>query len=236
MIIRVFQARLKPGKREAFERLCREINVPLMTAQPGCLTVRIGEPAKAHPDIFVIVSLWRDLPSLQAFTGERWQEATILPGEADLLEEAAVQHYDESYAGLVSMWHAVAEVVREREVTVLRAPLSAAQWEQVRGLLPAEKRTGRPRADDRQTLEGILYVLRTGCRWRDLPERYGSPVTCWRRFRQWEADGTWERVWRALFATLDVQGKQAWALAFFDAHHIPAKRERRAVHARPRDF
>lgn len=61
--------------------------------------------------------------------------------------------------------------------------LSDAQWELIRPLLPAAKPTGRPRADDRRTLNGILYVLRTGCRWKDLPERYGSSVTCWRHIR-----------------------------------------------------
>lgn len=228
VIIRVFRARLKPGRRSAFERLCREVTIPLMHAQQGCLTVRVGEPARAHPNIFVIVSLWQDLPGLKTFTGEHWQEATILPGEADLLEEVVVQHFDESYSSLVAMWHAVADIVREREVAALKAPLTVAQWECVRALLPAEKRTGRPRADDRQTLDGILYVLRIGCRWRDLPPQYGSPVTCWRRFRQWEADGTWEQIWRTLFATLDAQGKQAWALTFFDGHFVPAKRKRGA--------
>lgn len=226
MIIRVFRARLKPGKRSAYERLCRDVAFPLMRAQKGCLTVRVGEPVKTHPDILVIVSLWQDLPSLQAFTGEHWQEVSVVPGEADLLEEVMVQHFDESYSSLVAMWHAVADVVREREVAALKAPLTAAQWERVRALLPAEKRTGRPRADDRQTLEGILYVLRNGCRWRDLPPQYGSPVTCWRRFRQWEADGTWEQIWRTLFAALDTPGKQAWALGFFDGRVAPSKRKR----------
>jgi transposase len=60
--------------------------------------------------------------------------------------------------------------------------LSDAQWQRIQPLLPAPKPTGRPRADDRRTLNGILYVLRPGCRWRkDLPDRYGSSVTCWRR-------------------------------------------------------
>jgi transposase len=57
--------------------------------------------------------------------------------------------------------------------------LSDDQWELIQPLLPAPKPTGRPRADDRCTINGILYVLRTGCRWKDLPDRYGSSVTCW---------------------------------------------------------
>ena len=64
--------------------------------------------------------------------------------------------------------------------------LSDAQWECIQPLLPPANATGRPRADDRRTLNGSLYVLRTGCRWQDLPRRYGSPVTCGRRLDQWQ--------------------------------------------------
>ncbi len=61
--------------------------------------------------------------------------------------------------------------------------LTCEQWKRLEPLLPPGKRCGRPRADDRKTLDGILYVLRTGCRWADVPREYGSPVTCWRRLR-----------------------------------------------------
>jgi transposase len=102
--------------------------------------------------------------------------------------------------------------------------LSDAQWELIRPLLPAAKPTGRPRADDRRTLNGILYVLRTGCRWKDLPERYGSSVTCWRRLDQWQMDGVWERVWRAVLTALDEAGKLDWSRAFLDGSFVPAKK------------
>jgi transposase len=58
-------------------------------------------------------------------------------------------------------------------------------------------RTGRPRADDRRTIEGILFVLITGCRWQDLPREYGAPTTAWRRLKRWGEEGVWERIWRA---------------------------------------
>jgi transposase len=63
------------------------------------------------------------------------------------------------------------------------------QWGVLQPLLPPRSRTARPRADDRRTLEAILFVLKTGCRWRDLPREYGSPVTAWRRLRRWEKEG-----------------------------------------------
>ena len=231
MIVRIFRARLKPGRRPAYERLCREVSEPLMRAQPGCQTTCIAPSRAAHNDDFTFVSVWRDLESLRGFAGEHWQEATILPGEADLLETVRVEHYDDAYASLVELWHANAETVRQREATALAVPLKDAQWEALRDLLPLRRggKRGRPRADDRRTLDGVLYVLRNGCRWHDLPAAFGDPVTCWRRFSRWEADGTWERVWRALLATLEPVERQAWALAFVDGRRVPTKRRRAAV-------
>ncbi|HEX9035664.1 MAG TPA: transposase [Ktedonobacterales bacterium] len=221
MIIRVFRARLKPGKRPAFERLCQSFSIPLMREQPGMLAISIAAPAPRRLDEFILVSVWRDLESLRAFAGPNWREATILPGEADLLEAAGVEHYNESYSSLIELWTATSETIKRREATALATELTDAQWAAIAPLLPAPARTGRPRANDRQTLEGILYVLRNSCRWHDLPSRYGDPVTCWRRYVQWERSGVWERIWEALLVTLEPVARQAWALAFLDTRFIP---------------
>ena len=102
--------------------------------------------------------------------------------------------------------------------------LSDAQWKLIQPWLPAPKRRGRPRADDRRTINGVLYVLRTGCRWRDLPGEYGSSVTCWRRLNQWQEQGVWEDIWRTLLGTLDAQGRLEWERAHLDATFAPAKK------------
>jgi len=108
---------------------------------------------------------------------------------------------------------------------MLRHELSDEQWALIAPLLPPRRKgRGRPRADDRTTLNGILYVLKTGCAWQDLPRQYGSPTTCWRRLQTWSEDGTWERVWRALLWELDARGKLEWAQAFLDGSFVPAKR------------
>lgn len=86
------------------------------------------------------------------------------------------------------------------------------------------EKAGRPRAHDRKTLNGVLYVLRTGCRWQDVPREYGSPATCWRRLRRWEEEGIWERIWRGLLALLDEQEKLECSRAFLDGCFIPAKK------------
>ncbi|HEV2459148.1 MAG TPA: IS5 family transposase [Ktedonobacterales bacterium] len=105
-----------------------------------------------------------------------------------------------------------------------RIGLTEQQWAFIRPLLPPPAHTGRPRADDRRTIEGILYVLITGCRWQDLPREYGAPTTVWRRLKRWGEEGIWERIWRAALAALDVQGKLDWSMAFLDGSFAPAKK------------
>ena len=82
-----------------------------------------------------------------------------------------------------------------------RPLLTDAQWARIAPHVPkpkAKPKGGRPRADDRACLEGILWILRTGARWRDLWEQYPSPVTCWRRLGEWER----QDVWLAFVASL----------------------------------
>jgi len=76
--------------------------------------------------------------------------------------------------------------------------LSDYEWEVIKPLLPPRSRVGRPRTDDRMVLNGILYVLTTGCRWMDMPLEYGSYKTAWRRLKKWQDEGVWYRILRAL--------------------------------------
>jgi putative transposase len=63
-----------------------------------------------------------------------------------------------------------------------RSDLTEAQWQRIKRLLPKAKITGRPRGDEREVINGILYVLSTGCRWEELPHHIGaSGTTCNRR-------------------------------------------------------
>jgi transposase len=101
------------------------------------------------------------------------------------------------------------------------------QWEKIKAFLPKRKRSlrgGRPPADDRACLEGILWVLRSGARWRDLPERYPSPSTCWRRLVEWEGEGVLVEIWQAFLDTLDERGLLDWDEVFVDASFSPAKK------------
>lgn len=99
----------------------------------------------------------------------------------------------------------------------LPSDLTDREWEFLRPLLPPAKRRGRPRADDRRTLNGILYVLSTGCRWEDLPpERYGSGKTCWYRFSQWRKAGLWNAIAGTLLLELNRRRKIDLTNAYLD--------------------
>jgi transposase len=101
------------------------------------------------------------------------------------------------------------------------------QWALIVPLLPPPKARGRPRSDDRRTINGILWVLRSGARWRDLPRDYGSPSTCHRRLQEWQDQGIWEQIWLQLLGTLDAEGKLDWSQAFLDGSFVPAKKGER---------
>jgi transposase len=103
------------------------------------------------------------------------------------------------------------------------------QWALIEPLLPAPKGCGRPRADDRRTLNGILWVLRSGARWKDLPPRYGSRSTCHRRLQEWQEQGVWERIWLTFLGELDQQGKLDWSQAFLDGSFVSAKKGERIL-------
>jgi transposase len=102
--------------------------------------------------------------------------------------------------------------------------LTENQWAFIKPLLPPPARTGRPRADDRWTIECILYILITGCRWQDLPRGYGAPTSVWRRLKWRSEQGLWDCLWHAALATLDCHGQLDWTVAFLDGSFVPAKR------------
>jgi transposase len=82
--------------------------------------------------------------------------------------------------------------------------------------------------DDRACLNGILFVLSTGIRWDRLPQQlgYGSGMTCWRRLRDWQQAGVWDRLHALLLAELQASGRIDWSRAVADSSHLRAKRER----------
>ena len=89
----------------------------------------------------------------------------------------------------------------EPDSNVPQPQLTDEQWLLISDFFPVpapDPRGGRPRADARRCLEGILWVLRSGARWKDLPRSFPSYVTCWRRFVEWSSAGVWDQAWRRL--------------------------------------
>lgn len=101
--------------------------------------------------------------------------------------------------------------------------ISDLQWAAIEPLLPVTKRTGRPKANSRRVLNGIIYVLLTGTAWGKLPPEYGNPTTCWRRLRHWSNDGTWLKIWRALLPLLSDEERQEWSDALLKGHFHPCR-------------
>lgn len=89
---------------------------------------------------------------------------------------------------------------------VKRYELCDAQWDRIEALLPGKRGDrGRTGADNRLFVNGVLWVLRSGARWEDLPERYGKWKTTHKRFCRWAKAGVWERVFDSLTGDSDNQ-------------------------------
>ena len=74
------------------------------------------------------------------------------------------------------------------------------QWKLLIPSIPSHSHTGRPRANDRSTVNGILYVLMSGCRWMDIPSKYGSYKTAWERHKKWSSKDVWKNMMNSLIS------------------------------------
>lgn len=106
-----------------------------------------------------------------------------------------------------------------------RHELTDEQWALIGPQLPQRTaRTGRPPSDPRRMWNGILWILRTGAPWRDLPERFGPWQTVYDHFSTWRRSGTFERILETLQIRLDREGKIDWDLWCIDGTQIRAAR------------
>jgi transposase len=103
-----------------------------------------------------------------------------------------------------------------------RHELTNAQWARLEPLLPPERsgKPGRPFHDHRRTINSILWLLKTGVPWRDLPARFGPWKTVANRFYRWRQAGIWQRVFAALLQQADQVGSLDWKLQFVDSTTI----------------
>ena len=106
-----------------------------------------------------------------------------------------------------------------------RHELSDEQWELIKPVLPARTATtGRRPRDPREMANAMLWVLRTGAPWRDLPGRFGPWQTAYDYFRAWRKEGVFDRILEALQFRLDAEGRIDWDLWCIDGSSIRASR------------
>src|SRR5262249_28699837 len=118
-------------------------------------------------------------------------------------------------------------MARKRVIDIPDPELSDDQWAKLAPLLPEPQPSphGGPKpVPNRPVVEGILWVLRNGGRWKALPRGYPSPATCWRRLATWEAEGVWLKAWRTLLDHLHAQERVRWEECFADGSFAPAKK------------
>jgi transposase len=96
--------------------------------------------------------------------------------------------------------------------------LSDEAWAAIDRHLPRGK-PGKPRVDDRRVISGILHVLKTGCRWRDVPPEYGPATTIYNRYNRWSQRGLWQRLFEQIAASGDVPRELS-----LDSSHVKAHR------------
>jgi transposase len=108
-----------------------------------------------------------------------------------------------------------------------RRVVSDELWSRISQFLPPhppQPKGGRPWADDRECLEGILWVLRSGARWCDVPVDLPSGPTCWRRLRDWTGEGVLEDIQQALLEELEDAGGLDFSQLVADATFVRGKK------------
>jgi len=105
--------------------------------------------------------------------------------------------------------------------------LTDEQWLIIEPLIPKTIKSakgGRPRKPDKEVLQGILWILQTGARWKDLPQDYPPYQTCHRRFQEWSRSGTINRVLVAIAQDMEERGKLDLSECFIDGTFASAKK------------
>ncbi len=103
--------------------------------------------------------------------------------------------------------------------------LSDEQWNRIKRLLPKPATTGRPREDDREIINGIVYVMWTGCRWEDMPHDIAaSPKTCNRRLLEYQRRRVWQKIVASLMKEAYSKGMINLNNCYHDASVIKSKR------------
>jgi transposase len=114
-----------------------------------------------------------------------------------------------------------------------RGDLTTAEWVRLKRHLPKSGRRGGRWVSHRRIINGILYRQRTGVPWRDLPARFGKWKTVYERHRRWSADGTWDRIFAAVLADADAEGRIDWSMVSVDSTSCRAHQHAAGARRKP---
>lgn len=98
-------------------------------------------------------------------------------------------------------------------------------WALIKPIFPQKEfkqSGGRPWTDPRRVLDGVIYILRTGCQWKKVPEKYCPGSTCHRRFQQWVQKGVFDRIWQKILQEYDLQIGLKWKWQSGDSSSVKA--------------
>jgi transposase/heme-degrading monooxygenase HmoA len=233
MVIRVCLAYLQQGKRHEYVQLCQTKTIPQMHEHKGYVRHHICEPHPKQPDHMVVATLWQDRASVQKFIqiqvgGVDWDTALALPWETGVVLKAVTFYVEDDYQSLTNLWYDVSPYVRQRATASAPFRVTDEQWQMIAPILAptllGPSRRGRPRLDNRLIFDAVFTVIHGGLFWSLIPSGATTP-TSWRRYREWEATGAWERAWQALLSSLDAQTRQTVVLNFLDCSHPPRRRK-----------
>ena len=113
------------------------------------------------------------------------------------------------------------------DIIMAKPLLTDELWKRIKRYIPPEPpkpKGGRPRVSDRACLTGILFILKTGTPWEYLPREMGcgSGMTCWRRLRDWQIAGVWQKIWQALLDELGLADAIDWSTSAMDSCSVRA--------------
>lgn len=103
-----------------------------------------------------------------------------------------------------------------------RHALTDIQWNRIKDFFPVNGKRGNQWKDHRPIVDGMIWVLKTGVPWRDLPERFGPWKTVYERFRLWSQSGLWQKIISELQADFEAEGNIEWELFSIDGSSIRA--------------
>ncbi len=114
-----------------------------------------------------------------------------------------------------------------------RGDLTNEEWARLKPHLPMTGQRGGRWENHRRVINGILFRLRTGAPWQDLPEHFGPWKTVFERHRRWSADGTWDRIFAAVLVDADAEGRIDWSMASVDSTSCRAHQHAAGACKRP---